>query len=63
MTVAAASDQAAAASPSAQRGLVIARTYCARCHAIDKVSRENHTRDELRAGRLLSEVYNKYGTL
>jgi 4-hydroxy-4-methyl-2-oxoglutarate aldolase len=31
--------------------------------AIDKVSRENHTRDELRAGRLLSEVYAKYGTL
>jgi mono/diheme cytochrome c family protein len=27
-----------AASPSAQRGLVIARTYCAGCHAIDKVS-------------------------
>ena len=27
-----------AASPSAQRGLTIARTYCARCHSIDKVS-------------------------
>jgi len=29
---------AIAASPSAQRGLTIARTYCARCHSIDKVS-------------------------
>ena len=29
---------ALAASPSAQRGLNIARTYCARCHSIDKVS-------------------------
>jgi cytochrome c len=27
-----------AASPSAQRGLNIARTYCARCHSIDKVT-------------------------
>lgn len=26
-------------SPSVQRGVVIARTYCARCHSIDKVSR------------------------
>ena len=25
-------------SPSAQRGLTIARTNCARCHSIDKVS-------------------------
>ncbi|GIK80246.1 MAG: hypothetical protein GHHEDOFH_03035 [Pseudorhodoplanes sp.] len=25
-------------SPSAQRGVVLARTYCARCHSIDKVS-------------------------
>lgn len=25
--------------PSVQRGVVIARTYCARCHSIDKVSR------------------------
>ena len=24
--------------PSVQRGLTIARTYCARCHSIDKVS-------------------------
>jgi len=31
--------------------------------SIDKVSRENRTRDELRAGRLLSEVYEKYGVL
>jgi len=31
--------------------------------ALDKVSRENRTRDELRAGRLLSEVYAKYGVL
>jgi 4-hydroxy-4-methyl-2-oxoglutarate aldolase len=31
--------------------------------ALVKVSRENHTRDELRAGRLLSEVYEKYGVL
>jgi cytochrome c len=27
-----------AVSPAAQRGLVIVRTNCARCHAIDKVS-------------------------
>ncbi len=25
-------------SPSAQRGLTIARTYCARCHSTDKVT-------------------------
>jgi mono/diheme cytochrome c family protein len=25
-------------SPGAQRGVVIARTYCARCHSIDKLS-------------------------
>lgn len=31
--------------------------------ALDKVTRENRTRDELRAGRLLSEVYEKYGVL
>lgn len=31
--------------------------------AIDKISRENCTRDELRAGALLSEVYEKYGVL
>jgi cytochrome c len=29
---------AIAASPSVQRGQTIARTYCARCHSIDKVS-------------------------
>lgn len=29
-------DQAGAASP--QRGVLLARTYCAGCHAIDKVS-------------------------
>lgn len=27
-----------AAAQSAQRGTVIARTYCAKCHSIDKVS-------------------------
>jgi mono/diheme cytochrome c family protein len=27
-----------ALDPSAQRGLVIARTHCARCHSIDRVS-------------------------
>jgi cytochrome c len=27
-----------ALSPAAQRGLVILRTHCARCHAIDKIS-------------------------
>ncbi len=27
-----------AAAQSAQRGVVIARTYCANCHSIDKVS-------------------------
>lgn len=31
--------------------------------AIDKMQAENHTRDELRAGKLLSEVYEKYGVL
>lgn len=31
--------------------------------AIDKMQAENHTRDELRAGRLLAEVYEKYGVL
>jgi cytochrome c len=29
---------ALAQNPSAQRGVVIARTYCVSCHAIDKVS-------------------------
>lgn len=27
-----------ALEPAAQRGLVLARTYCARCHSIDRVS-------------------------
>jgi cytochrome c553 len=27
-----------ALDPSAQRGLTIARTYCARCHSIDRIS-------------------------
>jgi regulator of RNase E activity RraA len=31
--------------------------------ALTKVKSENHTRDELRQGRLLSEVYEKYGVL
>lgn len=31
--------------------------------AAEKVKAENHTRDELRAGRLLGEVYEKYGVL
>ena len=31
--------------------------------ALDKVARENRTRDELRQGRLLAEVYEKYGVL
>ena len=31
--------------------------------AIDKMQAENHTRDELRAGKLLAEVYEKYGVL
>jgi mono/diheme cytochrome c family protein len=30
--------QAKSDVPSVQRGVVIARTYCARCHSIDKVS-------------------------
>jgi cytochrome c len=38
VVVALASACALAASPSAQRGLNIARTHCARCHSIDKVS-------------------------
>ena len=29
---------AAAQSPSVQRGTMLARTYCVRCHSIDKVS-------------------------
>jgi 4-hydroxy-4-methyl-2-oxoglutarate aldolase len=31
--------------------------------ALEKVTMENHTRDELRAGHLLREVYEKYGVL
>ncbi len=31
--------------------------------ALAKVTMENHTRDELRAGRLLRDVYEKYGVL
>lgn len=31
--------------------------------AFDKATRENHTRDELRAGSLLTQVYEKYGVL
>jgi regulator of RNase E activity RraA len=31
--------------------------------AIDKMQAENHTRDELRAGKLLADVYEKYGVL
>lgn len=31
--------------------------------AMDKATRETNTRDELRAGRLLSQVYEKYGVL
>ncbi|MFF2888802.1 RraA family protein [Paenibacillus sp. NPDC057967] len=31
--------------------------------AMDKVTRENHTRDELLEGRTLREVYDKYGVL
>jgi cytochrome c553 len=38
LAIALSSGEALAASPSAQRGLVIARTYCARCHSIDKAS-------------------------
>lgn len=30
--------QSAALSPSAQRGVLLARTYCARCHSIDRLS-------------------------
>jgi 4-hydroxy-4-methyl-2-oxoglutarate aldolase len=31
--------------------------------ALERVTHENRTRDELREGRLLSEVYSKYGVL
>ncbi|MBL8579110.1 MAG: RraA family protein [Mesorhizobium sp.] len=31
--------------------------------ALEKIQSENHTRDELRQGRLLGEVYEKYGVL
>ncbi|MFC5703882.1 RraA family protein [Cohnella faecalis] len=31
--------------------------------ALDKATRENHTRDELLAGRTLRQVYDKYGVL
>jgi cytochrome c len=36
--VGAAQSRAEVLSPAAQRGLVIVRTNCARCHAIDKVN-------------------------
>lgn len=32
------SSAAIAQSPSVQRGITLARTYCARCHSIDKLS-------------------------
>jgi len=31
--------------------------------AQEKITSENHSRDELRQGRLLREVYEKYGVL
>jgi 4-hydroxy-4-methyl-2-oxoglutarate aldolase len=31
--------------------------------ATDKATRENHSRDELRQGAYLRDVYNKYGVL
>jgi regulator of RNase E activity RraA len=31
--------------------------------ALEKIKSENNTRDELRQGRLLGEVYEKYGVL
>jgi 4-hydroxy-4-methyl-2-oxoglutarate aldolase len=31
--------------------------------ALQKVTSENNTRDELRQGRLLAQVYEKYGVL
>lgn len=34
----AAGDASPALAQSAERGVVIARTYCSRCHSIDKVS-------------------------
>ena len=42
--------------PQAIRDEVFAR-------ALDKVSRENRTRDELRRGRLLADVYEQFGVL
>jgi cytochrome c len=38
LVVASASADAQGLSPSEQRGRTIARTYCARCHSIDKAS-------------------------
>jgi cytochrome c len=32
------SQSAALAAPNVQRGVALARTYCAQCHAIDRVS-------------------------
>jgi len=42
--------------PSSRAGEVIEQ-------ALEKVEKENTTRDELRKGRLLREVYNEYGVL
>lgn len=46
---------APAAAQSAQRGVVIARTYCMNCHAIDKVSPS-----PLKAAPPFRDLYRRY---
>jgi len=42
-------------SPAAQRGLTYVRTYCARCHSVDKV-----TESPLRVAIPLRDVHRHY---
>ena len=42
---------------------LIAIVSASGCDRIDKVTRENHSRDELRNGAYLRTVYDKYGVL
>jgi mono/diheme cytochrome c family protein len=42
-------------SPAAQRGLTYVRTYCARCHSIDRA-----TASPLRAAMPLRELHQRY---
>ena len=49
------SPPAQAQNPSAQRGVVIARTYCVGCHAIDKLSPS-----PLKAAPAFRDLHKKY---